>query len=253
MPPMFDPDLYASVPTRTPRASLGLARALITAASTEPDPALTKRIAKIRKAAKLLQTSWVDAGRPTPASQDVRAVDVTVDRRWSALRSRLEGCVQLDDEDHAPRATKLMQTLFPTGLDFLRLPYAEEWAESERRLVLIKTDGLKAELAELVGARYLTALEEAHAAYGAALGITNKKAAAPDPARVLEPLRKLHAAIASYVRAVVGAVDEDDEDSVMAAQEQLEPIVRARRPRGAGGVETEEPIEAPVPEGPAVG
>lgn len=253
MPPMFDPALYGSVPTRTPRATLGLARALISAAPEEPDAALAKRIAKIRKTAKLLQGAWVDASRPTPATQDVRTIDVALDRRWSALRSRLEGCTQLDDDDHAPRATKLMTTLFPTGLDFLRLPYAEEWAESERRLVLIKTDGFEAELAELAGARYLSAIKEAHVAYGAALGITDKKAAAPDPARVLEPLRELQSAIASYVRAVVGAVDEDDEDSIAAAQEQLEPIVRARRPRAAGAPETEEPIDAPVPEGPAVG
>lgn len=253
MPPMFDPDLYGSVPTRTPRATLSLARALISAAPEDPDAALAKRIARIRKAAKLLQGAWVDASRPTPAGQDVRLVDVTLDRCWNALRSRLDGCAQLGDDDLAPRATKLVVTLFPTGLDFLRLPYAEEWAESERRLALVKTDGLKAEIAELAGTPYLPALEQAHAAYGTALGITDKKAAAPDSARVLEPLRELQAAIASYVRAVVGAVDEDDEDSIASAQEQLEPIVRARRPRASGASEAEEPIEAPVPEAPAAG
>jgi hypothetical protein len=250
MPPTFDPDLYGSVPTRTPRATLGLARALISAAPEEPDAALAKRLTKIRKAAKLLQGAWVDASRPTPATEDARVVDVTLDRCWSAMRSRLEGCSQLGDDDLAPRATKLLETVFPTGLDFLRLPYAEEWAESERRLALIKTDDLDAEFERMAGAAYLPAIKQAHAAYGAALGITDKKAAAPDPARVLEPLRALQAAISSYVRAVVGAVDEDDEDSVVAAKEQLEPIVRARRPRASGGADADEPIEAPMPEGP---
>lgn len=250
MPPAFDPDLYGSVPTRTPRATLGLARALLSAAPEDPDKPLAKRIARIRKAAKLLQGAWVDAGRPAPAAQDVRSLDATLDRLWSALRSRLDGCALLGDDDLAPRAERLGTTLFPTGLDFLRLAYPEEWAESERRLALIKTDELDAEIEELAGAPYLPALKQAHAAYGTALGITDKKAAAPDPARVLEPLRELQAAIASYVRAVVGAVDEDDEESVVAAQEQLEPIVRARRPRASGAAEAEEPIVAPVPEGP---
>jgi hypothetical protein len=252
MPPVFNPDVYTSVPTRTPRATLGLARALLSAAPAAPDPALGKRIAKIRKAAKHLQVAWIEASRPPQPTQDVRVLDVALDRRWASVRSRLQGCIQLEDDDHAPRAAKLDALLFPTGLDFLRLPFAEQWAESHRRLILIKADGLRAELSELIGAPYLPALDKAHAAYGSALGITDKKPAAPDAARVLEPLRVLQAAIASYARAVVGAVDEDDEASILAAREQLEPILRARRPRGAAAseAETDEPIEAPLPEGP---
>ena len=48
-----------------------------------------------------------------------------------------------------------------------------------------------------IGAPYLPVLEQAHAVYGSALGITDKKAAAPDPTRVLEPLRALQAAASS--------------------------------------------------------
>lgn len=48
-----------------------------------------------------------------------------------------------------PRGEVMMQTLFPTGLDFLKLPYPEEWAESERRLTMIKTDELAAEIEAL--------------------------------------------------------------------------------------------------------
>ena len=253
MSPMFDPSLYGTVPTRTPGATLGLARALLSAASSDPDERVAKRLAKLRKGAKLLQVAWVEAGRPTGAVSDPRPFDLVLDRCWSALRSRLEGCVQLGDDDHAPRGARMTTVLFPTGLDFLKLPYAEEWAESERRLQLVKTDGLAGELEELAGAKYLPAIKKAHAAYGAALGITDKKAAPTDGVRVVKPLRELQAAIGAYVRAVVGQVDEDDEESVAATQEQLEPIVRARRPRESGAVVEEEPIEAPVPEGPVGG
>lgn len=250
MPPIFDPNLYATVPTRTPAATLSLARGLLAAASPEPDERIAKRIAKLRKGAKLLQAAWVEAGHPSAAGGDPRPFDVALDRSWSALRTRLEGCVQLGDDDQSPRASKLMTTLFPTGLDFLKLPYAEEWAESERRLAMVKTAGLAPELEELAGAPYLPAIKKAHAAYGTVLGITDKKAAMPETTRVVGPLRQLQAAIGAYVRAVVGQVEEDDEESVAAAQEQLEPIVRARRPRGAG--EAEEPMDAPLPEAPAV-
>src|SRR5690606_32595739 len=164
-----------------------------------------------------------------------------------------EGCVQLGDDD-APRAQHMLDTLFPTGLDFVTLPYAEQWAQSERRLVLVATDGLEDELTELCGECYLPLLQEAHAAYGKALGITKAREAAPEAARVLEPLRELNAAIGSYARGVVGAVDEDDEQAVAAAMQQLEPILRARKVRAPGEAEVglpEEPIDAPLPELPA--
>jgi hypothetical protein len=232
----FDPSLYGTVPTRTPGATLSLARGLISAAATKPDAAITRRIAKIRKSAKLLQTAWVEAGRPSASGEDPRPYDVTLDRCWAALRTRLEGCVQLGDDDHAPRAGVMLSTIYPNGLDFLRLSYPEEWAESERRLEMVKKDKLAKELEELAGAPYLPAIKKAHAAYGTVLGITDKKAPA---------------VIGAYVRAVVGQVEEDDEESVAAAQEQLEPLVRAKRPRGSA--EPEEPIEAPLPEAPAEG
>lgn len=247
MPP-FDPSLYNTVPTRTPGATLTLARGLLSAASSRPTKMIAARLVKLRERASLLQLSWVDASRPVVTAESVRPFDVVLDRRWGALRSRLDGCAQLGDDDHAPRAGKLNQVLFPTGLDFVKLAYADEWAESEKRLTLIKTDDLDGEIAELAGKKYLPALREAHAAYGIALGITDKKATTPDATRVLEPLRQLQAAIAAYARGVVGLVEEDDAKSVAAAQEQLEPIVRARRPQAAGVAEVEEPIEAPLPE-----
>jgi hypothetical protein len=251
---MFDPDQYTTVPTRSPGATLSLARGLISASSSRPPPSLAKRLVKLRDRAKLLQMSWVDASRPAMATESLRQLDTVLDRRWNAMRGRLDACVQLGDDEHAPRAEKLLVVVFPTGLDFLKLAYPEEWAESERRLVLIETDELEGELAELAGKPYLPLLKQAHAAYGKALGITAKKEEAPESARVLEPLRDLKDAIASYARGVVGTVDEDDAKSVKAAQTQLEPILRARRTRPAGETEVEEvvePIDAPLPELPA--
>lgn len=128
MAPLFDPNLYATVPTRTPGATLSLAHGLLSAAAPEPEERVRKRLAKLRKGAKLLQVAWVEAGRPMAAVADARPFDVALDRSWSALRSRLDGCVQLGDDDHTPRGEVMMQTLFPTGLDFLKLPYPEEWA-----------------------------------------------------------------------------------------------------------------------------
>lgn len=257
MSPTFDPDLYNTTPTRSAAATLGLARSLISAAPARPPASLSRRLTRLREHADLLQLSWIDAGRPVETA-DLRKVDVVLDRRWGALRGRLEACVQLGDDDHAPRAEVLLGTLFPTGLDFLMLPYAEEWAQSERRLVLIATDELEDEIEALCGELYLPLLRQAHATYGEALGITKRKGSPAEAARVIEPLKQLKDAIASYVRGVIGTMNEDDPESVAAAQRQLEPILRARRTTTSGEVAAEEPTEpaesfdVPLPELPAM-
>jgi hypothetical protein len=253
MSPTFDPDLYTTTPSRSAAATLGLARGLISAAPSRPPASLSRRLARLRTHAELLQLCWIDAGRPIDTT-DIRKLDVVLDRRWGALRGRLESCVQLGDDDHAPRAEVLLATLFPTGLDFLKLPYAEEWAQSERRLVLIATDELDDELEDLCGELYLPLLREAHAAYGEALGITKRKDAPAEVARVIEPLKQLKSTIASYARGVIGTMNEDDPESVAATQRQLEPILRARRAAASGEATSEEPadpVEAPLPELPA--
>jgi hypothetical protein len=254
MSPSFDPDLYTTTPTRSVAATLGLARSLVSAAPARRPASLSRRITRLRERADLLQLSWIDAGRPVEPV-DLRKVDVVLDRRWGALRGRLDACVQLGDDDHAPRAEVLRGILFPTGLDFLKLPYAEEWAQSERRLVLIATDELEDEIEALCGEPYLPLLRQAHATYGEALGITKRKDSPAEAARVIEPLKQLKDAIVSYARGVIGIMDEDDPKSVAVAQRQLEPILRARRAAASGEVAAEEPaepVETPQSERPAV-
>ena len=246
----FNPDPYLTTPTRSAAATLSLSRSLISAAPSRPPASQALRLARLRERAELLQLSWVDAGRPVETF-DLRKLDNTLDRRWSALRGRLDACVQLGDDDHAPRAEAMLGTIFPTGLDFLKLPYAEEWAQSERRLALITTDELEDELEALCGEPYLPLLREAHATYGEALGITKRKDSPAEAARVREPLEQLKEAIVSYARGVIGTMNEDDSESVAAAEQQLEPILRARRATASGETTTDEPaepVEAPLPE-----
>jgi hypothetical protein len=254
MPFAFDPDLYTTVPTRSAAATLSLARSLISAAPSRPPASQSLRLARLRDHAKLLQLSWIDAGRSFETT-DLRTLDIVLDRRWGALRGRLDACVQLGDDDHTPRAEVMLGTVFPTGLDFLKLPYAEEWAQSERRLELIAAEELEDELEALCGKPYLPLLQQAHAAYGDALGITKRKDSPVEATRVLEPLRQLKDAIASYARGVIGTMNELDPDAVAAAEQQLEPILRARRAPTIGEPTTEEPaeepVEAPLPELPA--
>jgi hypothetical protein len=248
MPAAFDPEQYTMVPTRGVGATLGLARALLSAAPSRLPVSLALRLVRLREQAEGLQLAWLDADRPATAT-DLRRLDTALDRRWAAVRGRLEACVLLDDGDLSLRAQALLGILFPKGLDFVKLPYPEEWAQSERRLALIKAKALEATLERLCGEPYLPRLQQAHAAYGEALGITKKPASAE--ARVLAPLEDLRAALVGYARAVIDATNEYDPDSVAGAQQLLAPFLRARRVVALGEGSAEEPSEpadAPLPE-----
>ena len=198
------------------------------------------------KASKL-QKAWIDANRPDTATR-VGVYDRASDRCWGALRGRMQPWVDVEDENHGKRAGELLELLFPTGLEFLNLPGPEQWSESDRRLALIESDGLEPDIVELAGQSFLDRLRKAHADHGDALGITKKKEPEASPG-VIEGLRELRNEIADYARLVIGLAFTDEEK--LAAEGQLEPILRFRKPKAAGEPEAEEPVEAPLPDVPS--
>lgn len=260
MPFRHDANQYTSIPTRTAAGTLSLTRAIIVAAPADPPDPVGKRLANLYSKALALQTAWIDANRPG-SGEAPRVADLAVDRSWSAVRSRLQDWVNIEDKDHAARAQELLDLLFPTGLDFLHLPFARQWSESERRMALIAKDGLEADLIDLCDMRFLKRLEQAHAAYGAALEITKKKESETSTTRVIDALRALRTELASYARLLLGLTLEDDDKAVETTEAALEPIIRFRKPRSSSASAEEEeeadeetaaePIEAPLPEVPS--
>jgi hypothetical protein len=260
-----DPSTYTTIPPRTTAGTLSLARALLGAAPQVINPAVGKRLGRIHEKARALQSVWIAINRPEHNGGNARECDLTLDRVWAAVRSRLVNWIDMgkasdeDEDDELDRATRLNSLLFPTGLDFLRLPYVEQWAESERRIALMSIDKLGNDLDDLVDPRVVKRLLVAHEAYGRVLGITERQANV-DPGRVIDALRELRAEMVGFTHLVLGLVDEADAASVAAAQAQLEPILRYRRPRGGtegevdvSSKETEadsEPIEMPLPDAP---
>jgi hypothetical protein len=251
--PSFDPNEYTTVPARTPAGMMSLARGLLSAAASRPNRTVAARLVKVRERASTLQQAWIDVNRPAPPPEDGRPFDITLDRAWTALRSRLTAWDKLEPEFSSPRAAELDEALFPTGLDFLQLRFRKQWAESDRRLEQIKSDELGEELEQLAGAPFVAAVKQAHQDYGRVLGITHKKADPVDATRVLEPLQALRSAIASYARAVVGLTDEDDDEAVAAMTSQLRPLVESRRSATSAPTQSEqEIIEQPLPDAPTV-
>ena len=113
-------------------------------------------------------TGTLDAGEPlyvTEARAEAAA--------WAGTSSWLDGLRKLPLKKKATAAAALHASLFPDGLAFVRLPTAERWSQTERRLAHVKDHKLEADFAALGGADVLAALIETHAALGAAAGITS--------------------------------------------------------------------------------
>lgn len=199
-----------------------------------------------------LETIWNAQGSVNPAPR-ARPADLRLDRIWSAVQARLSAWSGFPAE-HPDRhsAQAIESRLFPTGLDFLKLPFVAEHAQSERRLQIIEAEELREDLDRLVGASFVDELIDAHAAYGEALGITKAPGPVAPAAQLSEPLKTLSQAIVAYAVQIVAFAGLTP-DNIGPAKRALLPIdhFRAAANRRSNGNKSsaEEPadlIESPL-------
>ncbi len=250
----FDASPYVRPPILNVASAVGLSRALLAALPKDAPAAVRKAARKLRARARTLQDAWREAESLAKA-EDPRPADQAIDGAWAALRARLDAWASLDAGafPRATRAAELSAALFPDGLGFLALPYAEEWAESQRRLQRIDAEDLAKDLDALAGKDFLEAVRAAHARYGQAIGVT---AARKGETRSLaEPLREASRAVVAYALQVVAAAQEaDDEPTATRWLRALRPIDdhradQARRAKSKGQAAEPTP-DAPRPDTP---
>lgn len=218
----FDATPYVRPPILDVPSGVALGVALLSAVP-KPCPDHVKKVAKkLHGDTVALQAAWAKADS-APVPIDRRKSDMRIDNAWGIFLDRVVAYAGLPVAEFpkAARAQELVDTL-AKDREWLTLPYAAEWAESEKRLKRIDDEGLGAELDALAGPEFLKEVRAAHKAYGLALGVTK---AAPDAPEVslAEPLRALSRTIARYGVAVAGMVD-DDPGSLSAVRKALRPI-----------------------------
>ncbi|AUX42875.1 hypothetical protein SOCE26_043120 [Sorangium cellulosum] len=178
---------------------------------------------------------------PAEDTARARAADLAVDSIWSGLHDVLVGWSKIPGLPEAELATSARATLFPRGLKFTQLAYKLEWAESNTRILLLKDNGLEAQLKRLGAGKILERLYEAHKDYGAALGITSPvEGAEVEVTNLREALDELVEALRTYVVRVSGMISRRDPTKTEIAQQLLAPIENWR-PAAARG----KPAEAP--------
>lgn len=199
-------------------------------------------VAAEKKLPKFLQSAWtgveqagealfaaaqarlLDSSQKPPAEK--RKADTIVDNAVGALDQFLGAWERLPSTvPEAQVAAATRQVLFPDGTAFLKLPFGEEWAQIERRVTLLKSQALDKQIAKLGGTAFVTHLEEAHAAYGKALGLTAVPAAPADTVTIRSPLVALESALRTFVIKVTAYRDEEDPATVALSERLLRPLM----------------------------
>lgn len=207
-----DPSRYLRPPVADVAGTVALAIALLSA-THRGFPAPVRRAAKVVRTEVLkLQEAWAEQQKMVRAPKvDSRGADTRSDRAWAAMAAILQALASLPDTLHEARvAARLHETLFPTGLRFLALPFGKQWAEGERRLRMIDDEELADELTALVGEVVMNEVREAHAEYGRVLGITRAAEEAAVPVNLLDALRATRSAMTAYALQVIAAGQADD-------------------------------------------
>jgi hypothetical protein len=173
-----------------------------------------------------------------------------VDNAWNALHDWLSGWAHLPG-DQQNAANQLWELLFSKGTAFMKAAYKIEYQESDVRLNALTADD-ETLIGSLGGTPFLDHLREAHAAYGAALGIT-EVAEAPAKTTVKTELDACQAAIRDYLAKVIAYADPDlegSEDLSAALCEPFDTWQTARRKKAAAPVNPTPPVPDPAPSPP---
>lgn len=188
-----------------PRADAMGARALanqilVAVVDLKVPAAVLEAVGEVRAALGVLETRMAeqlpDAASAEPAR--ARGADVKIDACWASLYNLLVGWSRLPDSKEGERANVILAQIFPDGLAFTRLPWREEWVQSDTRLMAIDAQGFAKDIDALGATKILKTLRQAHKDYGVALAIT-AKAEPKATATMRDALLELQDALRNYV------------------------------------------------------
>ena len=249
----IDPEPYIRTPRLGVDTGLSLAKLILRAVPKKPSAGVLMAAKALAAGVTTLETAWTAHGKAQPV-RNPRPADLRLDRAWGAVHARLTAWSIFPADDPDRQCSEALGSrLFPTGLDFLKLPFLAEHAQSERRLRIIESEELREDLDHLVGEVFMEELLAAHAVYGDVLGITKATKAATPEQVLVEPLRALAQGIVAYALQIV-AFAALDVDNVEPARRALLPIdefrvAAGRRGGGSGKGEAVAPPEgAPAPD-----
>ena len=202
-----------------------LARTLLSVMPKSMPAHVKKSAQKLGRVTDLAQAALTERQRElgTPLDETSREVDGAADLAWGALRDLLDALSRLPDKyERAGKARKLLATIFPEGLAFLRLSYGEQFVMMDTMLKRIDGEGLAKSLDAVVGPELLQEIRTVHPRYQAMVARRLKETG---PAKnLIEHVRAIQRTIVEYATSVASTVDDEDPSTIAPAKEALRPI-----------------------------
>jgi hypothetical protein len=217
-----------------------LATSLLTVADAET--ALPAHVVRSRDRLRPAAAELAAALQPQVAqASTTRQADAAVDAAWSACFDWLAGWTKLPPPHNAHKelADHLFELCFFEGLRFTLREYKIEWQDSGSRLEAINRGGHRETFAILGGAGFLANIEECHARYGEALGITAPKPSPAETAALAKRRSALLHALREYVTKVAAYADKDEPGSQELCDRLLRPLAEWAPARPAAAPTTE--------------
>lgn len=221
-----------------------LAARLEKAAPDDLTPEQKKALRNVLSCAREVQRVQSDRDRLAPTK--LRPVLDSFTNDWSAFYEAMSALGRLPSTvtKNGPIAAKLVQTIFPEGVSFTKLPADRAWSEGDRRLDHIRTGDLAEPITELVGPHFLQGVMRSTEALANAIGTGRNANPVASPTALAESLAQFGRAVGTYGRLLVATVDQDDDASVARFMGAVAPIDHHRATsisRGKG--ELEEPTD----------
>jgi hypothetical protein len=254
----LDITLYTRAPSFRLAGGITLAHALIDACPRSAPANVKKACKKLKGLTETAQAVLADRRREMSSSseEDSRIVDREADASWGALRLRLRAYSMLPIERFplAKRASELDTLLFGMeGLEFLKDDYFSQNATMGVILKQINDHKMQKDIDMIAGPEFLQQIRDVMLRYQSMVNDKLRRDNTSGP-NLTEHVRALQAAIVEYATKVAAMVDDDEPESIRAAQSALRPIeahreAAADRRSAAPATKTLE-TEGSAPEGP---
>lgn len=214
--------------TRIPNVSLEtmlrLARVLVSTRAPGRSEAIDHARIELHRHIEIVHAALLahmQAANTAPGVSEAFAIDAL----WVQLRSRLEAARR----ERPELAQQLIARIFDVTpiTELVKQPFVEQVESTATLLRLIDEHGLRSELAELVGAPLLDALDRCMAGYAdmATVRLRRERALEHDLSQLRHELRSL---LAAYAHAVLALAQPTQPHTVTASFAHLRPIAALR-------------------------
>lgn len=235
---------YAGPVRATSRSAPVLAARLENGAPSDLSSSQREALTEVQVRADEVQAVQSERDRLAPAK--TRAVREAVGGAWNAVHDGLHAASRLSGTERADTALRVLDSLFPFGVGFVLADSEGCWAESDRHLERVDTEGFAPTIDGLLGPEFLAGLRTKHADLGNAIGVGSARRAIPSSTALNAALKKFGQAVGRYARLMMAAVDEDDDESCRRFLRAVAPIDVHR----ANARSTHEAPDASEPAGP---